>query len=422
MSKEMLQQSEVNMLISLFNAKKGTCYKFSAQKNLDGIKRACEVLNYDFPTLKKAINDFAGNDFDVFIKQLPILSEFGTPTPAPAPATPTPITPIQPTNLSDAQQTAQNSLSLLEQAMAQIFIQQKGDELAKGVLENVEKQVTEFIYKTYGPIQRKIEIQFGEKKAQLEGVLHDKFDEVLAFVSANEPVFLCGPAGSGKNVLCQQIAQTLELDFYFSNAVTQEYKITGFTDAMGIFHESQFYKAFKNGGVFMLDEMDASIPEVLIILNAAIANRYFDFPAPIGYVEAHKDFRVISAGNTFGHGASYQYVGRNQLDMASLDRFAVVEISYSEEIEKSCAQGDEELTQFIRQFRQASEKSGINTITSYRAITRISKMVPALGIQKTLKTCLTKSLERDDLKMIISNINCNNKYGQALRKLSEVHN
>lgn len=63
---------------------------------------------------------------------------------------------------------------------------------------------------------------------------------------------------------------------------------------------SSMYKAFKYGGLFMLDEMDASIPEVLIILNAAIANRYFDFPAPIGYVEAHPNFRVVSAGNTFG--------------------------------------------------------------------------------------------------------------------------
>lgn len=50
---------------------------------------------------------------------------------------------------------------------------------------------------------------------------------------------------------------------------------------MGNYQETQFFKAFTEGGLFMLDEMDASIPEVLVILNAAIANRYFDFPAPI---------------------------------------------------------------------------------------------------------------------------------------------
>lgn len=67
------------------------------------------------------------------------------------------------------------------------------------------------------------------------------------------------------------------LDFYFTNAVSQEYKLTGFIDANGKYQETQFYKAFTQGGLFFLDEMDASIPEVLVILNAAIANRYFDF-------------------------------------------------------------------------------------------------------------------------------------------------
>lgn len=104
----------------------------------------------------------------------------------------------------------------------------------------------------YGTRERKTKVQFGDgKKVEVDGVVHSKFDEVLAFVTANEPVFLLGPAGSGKNVICKQIAKTLGLDFYFSNAVTQEHKITGFTDANGTFHETQFYKAFKNGGVFL---------------------------------------------------------------------------------------------------------------------------------------------------------------------------
>ena len=136
---------------------------------------------------------------------------------------------------------------------------------------------------------------------------HEKLEEVLSFVQMNEPVMLVGSAGTGKNVICSQIAELLDLEFYFSNAITQEYKLTGFIDANGRYHETQFYKAFKNGGLFMLDEIDASIPETLIILNSAIANRYFDFPNEKVY--AHENFRVISAGNTFGKGASYEYVG-----------------------------------------------------------------------------------------------------------------
>jgi hypothetical protein len=239
---------------------------------------------------------------------------------------------------------------------------------------------------------------------------------VLKFVANDEPVFLTGPAGSGKNVLCKQVAEALGLKFYFTNAVTQEYKLTGFVDAIGNYQETQFYKAFAEGGLFMLDEMDASIPEVLVILNAAIANRYFDFPAPIGYVEAHPDFRVIAAGNTTGHGADYEYVGRNQLDGASLDRFAVVEIDYSKDIENGMA-NDIELADFCREFRKASEKVGIQIIVSYRAISRLAKMTQLLDLTEALDTCLVKGLEKDDVNIICNELQ-DTKYKAALKKLA----
>ncbi len=97
-------------------------------------------------------------------------------------------------------------------------------------------------------------------------------------MNLNIPIFPIWPSRLRKNVICKQVAESLGLEFYFTNAVTQEYKLTGFIDANGRYHETQFYKAFVNGGVFMLDEIDASSPEVLVILNAAIANKYFDFP------------------------------------------------------------------------------------------------------------------------------------------------
>ena len=66
----------------------------------------------------------------------------------------------------------------------------------------------------------------------------------------------------------KKIAEELDLEFYFTNSIQQEYKITGFIDAGGKYHETEFYKAFKNGGLFFLDELDASIPEYLILYNS----------------------------------------------------------------------------------------------------------------------------------------------------------
>ena len=295
--------------------------------------------------------------------------------------------------------TLTDSLSLISRAVTETIKATSLKDIESTVVDTAKDRLDAFIEDKYGPIEKKIILSVNGEKRPVKGVLHEKFEDVLAILSAGFGAYLVGPAGSGKNVLCKQVAEALGLKFYFTNAVTQEYKLTGFTDAMGNYQPTQFYKAFTEGGLFMLDEIDASIPEVLNILNAALANGYFDFPAPIGFKEAHKDFRVIAAGNTSGRGADYQYVGRNQLDGASLDRFKYVEVDYCEEVENNIA-GNIDLANFCRAFRAASKRVGISIIVSYRAIEGLAKLIPVLSMEKALKCCLIKDLEKDDLNII----------------------
>ncbi len=313
----------------------------------------------------------------------------------------------------------QTGLDVLAQVVADVVAKSAGAEAVEKITEQAIRMVQRFIADEYGPIVKKVQIvtPAGEVK-HVDGMVHEAFDEVLAYVQADEPVFLVGPAGCGKNVLCKQVAEALGLDFYFSNAVTQEYKITGFTDAMGVYQESQFYKAFTKGGLFFLDEMDASIAEVLLILNSAIANRYFDFPAPIGRVEAHPDFRVVSAGNTVGQGASFEYVGRNQLDASSLDRFAVIQVGYDQRVELSVAGGDSELVEFVHKVRDVCEKAGVSLITSYRSIGRIAKMSKVLPLDKVLRECLFKGMTTADLATIQNGLkDMSNRYAEVFLTL-----
>jgi cobaltochelatase CobS len=199
-------------------------------------------------------------------------------------------------------------------------------------------------------------------------------------------------------------------------AVTQEYKITGFIDANGKYQETQFYKAFAQGGVFMLDEMDASTPEVLVILNAAIANRYFDFP--VGRVEAHPDFRIVAAGNTYGTGADIEYTGRFQLDASSLDRFAIIEVSYDKDIELAIAGGDKEVIDFVHAFRSALATADIKFTVSYRAIERLVKLKAMFDTQKAIQLAVLRGMEKDDAKMVANNLpgTCN-QYINELKKM-----
>lgn len=414
MSKERIAQ--VEMLIRFFNMQAGRSYRVSGEKSREIVNSCIDRNKEDIVAIKNYVRSYCYDHKDAELEDcFDLCNLFKEEKTAEQVVEVVENKDVKP-------ESPEFAMAVLEKVIMNTIAQTQVGKIEEQIMAGVEQKVKDFIKSEYGAVERKVTTVVDGKKVDLgEGeILHEKFDTICKFVANNEPVFLTGQAGTGKNVLCQQVAKALGLDFYFTNAVTQEYKITGFTDAMGVFHETQFYKAFKNGGLFMLDEMDASIPEVLIILNAAIANRYFDFPAPIGYVEAHPNFRVISAGNTFGLGANYDYVGRNQLDMASLDRFAMVRVDYSEAIELRVANGNAELASFCRDFRNSAIKSGVRVVVSYRAIGRLAKMEQLFELREAIETCLTKSLEKDDLNVIKSNLE--NKSGKYYRALCEVIN
>ena len=307
--------------------------------------------------------------------------------------------------MSDAMtQTTTQMITEMQKFMMSTIAKASENEIMETIMPKIDARIKE----VYGFLPEKHEIKTPTETREIEGTLHEKFDEVLQIVSLDIPVYLTGKAGTGKNVICKQVAEALGLDFYFTNAVTQEYKLTGFIDANGNYQETQFYKAFTKGGVFFLDEMDGSIPEVLIVLNAAIANRYFDFP--IGKVEAHPNFRIIAAGNTLGTGADNNYTGRYCLDRASLDRFALVNIDYSPKIEKAMALNNMELVDFAHAFRKATDSVGIECLFSYRTINRIAKLEQVFSnLKEVIQISLLKGMDIDDLNII------NNELGKVTK-------
>lgn len=304
-----------------------------------------------------------------------------------------------------------------EDAIVQAIIDKGKNISTDNLVETTKEKLDSFIKQNYGPLPKKIEVNVPSVSSkQMEGIFHNKFEHILKLVTANIPTLLIGPAGSGKNHTLEQVSEALDLDFYFSNAITQEFKLTGFIDANGKFHETQFYKAFKNGGLFFLDEIDASIPEVLIILNSAIANKYFDFPT--GRVKAHKDFRVVAAGNTMGTGADALYVGRSQLDAATIDRFAQVEFDYDSEVEQQLA-SNTDLYDFIKSARKALTTNSMQYTVSMRSIINASKIDGVVEDAFTVKGIILKTIPVDELKMIVDDLPYNNRYTKATLELIE---
>jgi len=314
-------------------------------------------------------------------------------------------------------------VSELAETMMGAIVRAAIDSNHDAALVKIKESIEADLIATYGHIPKRIiEIHSDGKKINtVNGTVHEKFEDVAMLVSAAVPVFIVGEAGSGKNHLCKQIADALKLEFYFSNAITNEYKITGFIDANGHYHETQFYKAFVEGGLFFFDEIDASVPEVLVLLNAAIENGYFNFPT--GKFNAHPNFRIIAAGNTFGNGATLQYVGRYQLDAASLDRFAVIELSYDKNIEQIIAGGDNEIVEAVHILRDIIRETNLRLVMSYRAINQLNKLVniQKMHINKAVQYVLIKGMSVDDMNIIKPRLKpTGNKYITAL--LSQMKN
>ena len=261
-----------------------------------------------------------------------------------------------------------------------------------------------------------------EPKAELPKgpVRHAEYETIMTCLEEGVPVYLHGPAGSGKNHTVEQIAKEQGWEFYFTNSVQQEYKVTGFVDAGGVFHDTEFYKAAtsENECIFFLDEIDASIPEVLVLLNAAIANGYFEFPN--GRIKWNKKrLHFVCAGNTVGSGADEMYTGRMVIDQATLDRFAFVPYDYDRNIELKITNGNVELVDFVHGIRDIAKERGIRATFSYRCMLMLKKLEGKIELSKLLKICVFKGMDEDTLNIFKGECKykTGNKYYEALKNI-----
>lgn len=222
-----------------------------------------------------------------------------------------------------------------------------------------------------------IAIQLPDMTIREAGLQHKEFARLVQVLAIGLPAYLCGPAGSGKTQGAEEAAKALGLPFHPQSVCQQTSK----ADLLGYINpgdgkvvRTPFREAYENGGVYLLDEIDAGNPNITLILNAALANGGCSFPD--AYVVKHKDFRCVAAANTFGSGADRMYVGRNQIDAATLSRFVFIVWDYDERFERMLS-GNEAWAKRVQAIRKAAVTLQARIIISPRASINGAKMLAA---------------------------------------------
>lgn len=252
-------------------------------------------------------------------------------------------------------------------------------------------------------------------------VYHSQFDLLCSLFEMGVNIYAHGPAGTGKSQIAKQLADFLGLELYPDSTLFNLFDLTGFVDANGVFHETNFYKAFKYGGVHLLDELDGSPEDVPLKLNSAIANGWITFPNGEKVI-MHKDYRCFATGNTVGTGATEEYVGRHAIDAATLDRFQPVFINYDKNVEMAIADNNDELVTFVEDFRKAVNACKINHLVTYRELSRLVKYEKKFPLEQAIAMALKADehiLGKSNMKHIYYKMDSSgNKYTQAFSNIA----
>ncbi len=277
-------------------------------------------------------------------------------------------------------------------------------QLANKRAEVIEESVREAIKAAEAriPVKHLLEIKSEHGIIQVEGHPHHLLPQLISFANARLHVFMVGPAGGGKTTAGQQCATALSLPYYESSMGpnTSAWDLIGYRSPEGKYIPGIMRQPYEHGGILMLDEIDNSNPSVLTTLNSALSNHRYTFPDCA--VDKHKDFICIAAGNTYGLGADRLYVGRNQLDAATLDRFATVNWDYDEEAEKQWAGVDQlSWVEYVQNVRHITQKHQMRVVVSPRASIFGARLLRCNVERKVVaEAVLWKGISRDDRQKI----------------------
>lgn len=245
--------------------------------------------------------------------------------------------------------------------------------------------------------------------ATIEGTHHKALPEILNRIACGfKNFYIVGPTQSGKTTLAADVAKALDRRFasISCSAGMSESQVLGrgipnLTTGKNEYVSTEYVDIYENGGVFLFDEGDAADSNMLIVLNSGTANGHMTLPNRVEKprAERHENCVIIVAANTYGTGADRQYVGRNQLDAAFMERFvgAMIEVDYDRDLESSII-GDANICARVWTIRDKVRDLKLRRSVSTLFLKSVTRLVKGAGmtIDNALKAC-TVGWTQDEL-------------------------
>ena len=251
-------------------------------------------------------------------------------------------------------------------------------DIEDGNIYNTSRRGTKLLSKTLSVEEQKVKQALEEALAKVEKERKLMQELGIRFSSTDTPtrikrtieagiknIWLCGPAGSGKSMMTRQVAAELGLPYLCISCGIG----TSSTEFVGYKYptreSTKFAEYYSKPSIILLDEFTALDPAVAQICNAALAND--EIETTTGTVYRDPNCIIIATSNTFGGGASRQYVANNQLDASTIDRFigGIIEVNYSESFE---SQYDSEVVDYVNSLRNIIKTYDFRRIASTRMI------------------------------------------------------
>ncbi len=195
------------------------------------------------------------------------------------------------------------------------------------------------------------------------------------------PILLEGSVGTGKSTILLELAKELGLKYYASVLTDQTSKneFTGYKNVMnGDTVRTEFREAVEFGGMYVLEEINASTANTTIIFNT-IDNGFFIFADKI--IEVHPDFRLCATMNTITNAKDFG--GRRTLDKSVANRFHKIMV-YGDD-----SRFNKNTIIYKEAVDDKLKANGISNMTTARDCQRFEHMI-SKGVQTeiAIKKCL----------------------------------